>query len=682
MELSANESEIMGQSNNTVLKLLIALPLIGVASYYLSEKNYLLFHTLVELFSIVIAFTITTVSVYSFRVTKDKLVVMMGIAYFFVGGFDLLHTLAFKGMGVFSGNTANLATQLWIIARYIEALSILAIPFLLSKKVRYHYLLTTYILISSILLITLFHWDVFPTCAIPGQGLTPFKIVSEYIISGIFVFALFALKNRKHLIENQVYKYLVLAYSTTIVTELCFTLYVDPYGLFNMLGHILKIISFYFIYQAVVKTSILLPYMKLELALEVLKQEMEQRKREEEIRIKMEEEMLRASKLDSIATLAGGIAHDFNNLLTIISGQASLITAFADNPDRVKRGNSEILKAAGQATSLTQQLLTFSKGGEPIKETAIISEIIEESLGLALSGSNVRADFYYSPELKLVDVDIGQFKQVINNLVINASQAMPDGGTIKVSAENVLGTQREHNSHLTEGEYVKITIEDEGVGISPENLKKIFDPFFTTKNKGHGLGLASCFSIIKKHKGLMSVESKEGVGTTFYIYLPASQMKLKKRDPNLSRSISRKIGGKILVMDDEVAIRAIVSDMLIELGYQVDYAENGQEALGKYMEAASVNEPYETVILDLTIRGGMGGVETAEKILQDNTETNIILTSGYSDENLSIFPNPKIKYFLKKPYTYGDLAEVLNLVFNEQPIDNTENVNVEEKEIG
>lgn len=388
--------------------------------------------------------------------------------------------------------------------------------------------------------------------------------------------------------------------------------------------------------------------------------------------------MLRASKLDSIATLAGGIAHDFNNLLTIISGQASLITVYAHDPERVQRGNSEILKAASQATDLTQQLLTFSKGGEPVKETVIVSEIIEEALGLALSGSNVTSDFFYSPDLGLVDVDVGQFKQVINNLIINAYQAMPKGGTIKVSAENVLGSQKNHNSFLTEGEYVKISVKDQGIGISPENIERIFDPFFTTKENGHGLGLASCFSIIKKHDGFMSVKSGEGVGTTFYIYLPTSKNELGETSPKQYSPTLKTYSGKILVMDDDESIRKIVSDMLKELGYQVDFAENGQEALSKYKEAIN-KEPYDTVILDLTIPGGMGGSETAERILQDGSETKIILTSGYSSKDLSILPHPKIKHFLKKPYTYEDLGEVLNLIFSEQRSFNFDNVSVEQK---
>lgn len=636
-------------------------------STILSFYNYLLFHTIAELFSIVIAFMITTLAINSYSDGKSKFIVFLGVGYFFIGSFDLIHTLAFKGMGVFPNTSANLPTQLWIIARYIEAFTVLAVPFFLKRSPKTRYVILTYSVISIFLAFTLV-WGIFPDSFIEGQGLTPFKIISEYIISGILLISLLLFVKNKDLIEDPiVFRYIILAYATTIATELCFTLYVDVYGLLNMLGHVLKIISFYFIYLAVVKTNLELPYKKISETTSMLRLEMQRRQREESQRKKMEQELLKASKLDSIATLAGGIAHDFNNLLTIILGNASLAKYYAKDFPECLEKLVELEKACKQATGLTQQLLTFSKGGEPIKKTVAIDSILQETTSLALSGSNVLPSFDFSADLNLVDLDEDQFKQVVNNILINARQAMPNGGIITIKAENTVINSGIYSSLLSYGSYVKISIKDQGIGISKENVNKIFDPFFSTKEQGHGLGLSSAFSIIKKHQGYITVDSEEGVGTTFYIYLPASSKLVDSEycyKTNLSYFPQVGSGGKVLVMDDDSDIQEILTQMLGELGFEVDVAVNGTEAVQKYSSSYRIGSPYDLVILDLTIPGGVGGKEVAQKLLHIDKNIKLIFSSGYSNDKIKDL-KIKNKHFLKKPYTFEELNFVIESIAND-----------------
>jgi len=240
---------------------------------------------------------------------------------------------------------------------------------------------------------------------------------------------------------------------------------------------------------------------------------------------KLEQELIKADKLESIGILAGGIAHDFNNILTAILGNISLAEVHAKSEEKVVERLEKAKKACLRGRDLVQQLLTFSKGGEPIKKVTSIAKLIKESVNFALSGSNVKCEFSIPDDLWLVEIDEGQINQVINNLIINAVQAMPEGGIIEVSCENTIITEKD-NFPFKKGKYVKITIKDKGVGIPKEHLPKIFDPFFTTKEKGTGLGLATTYSIIKKHDGYIELKSEVGVGTTFYIYLPAKPLSI------------------------------------------------------------------------------------------------------------------------------------------------------------
>lgn len=345
--------------------------------------------------------------------------------------------------------------------------------------------------------------------------------------------------------------------------------------------------------------------------------------------LKLEEEILKASQLKSLGVLAGGIAHDFNNILTVIAGNTSIAkTRYYDRDDALELLD-EIETATSQARTLTQQLLTFSKGGVPVKETASIKEVIKESAMFVLRGSNVRCEFNIPDDLWTVDIDKGQINQVISNLIINADQAMPEGGVLRVSAENIevhLG----ESSALPARHRVSIAIEDQGIGIPEGYLEKIFDPYFTTKQQGHGLGLATSYSIIKRHGGDIQVESQVGIGTKFTICIPALVGHRMEESYQAVRPVPGQ--GNILIMDDEEQVRLTLGRMLVYLGYTVEYAVDGVEALERYVQGLISKKPFDAVIMDLTIPGQMGGKEAVWRLLAIDPGAKVIVTSGYSND--------------------------------------------------
>ncbi|UNC92700.1 PAS domain S-box protein [Candidatus Contubernalis alkaliaceticus] len=382
-------------------------------------------------------------------------------------------------------------------------------------------------------------------------------------------------------------------------------------------------------------------------------------------RKKMEEEFFKASKLESLGLLAGGIAHDFNNILSIILGNISLARLYQGQKEKMSQKLKEIEKATVMAKELTHQLHTFARGGEPLITTVSVEELVHDAASLILSGSNVRCQYSFPRNLYMVEVDQGQIKQVINNIIINALQAMPDGGTIYIWAENAVIEGRGHDSRvpLKNGPYVRVFIRDEGMGIPKEQRQKIFDPFFTTKEKGSGLGLATSYAIIKRHGGLISVDSEVGVGTTFYIYLPASTLKeegtqVEKDDNDISQR-----RGSVLVMDDEEMLREVIGEMLSLIGYEAVFARDGAEAVDLYQSYLGAGHIFDAVIIDLTIPGGMGGKQTIQKLLEIDPKVKAIVTSGYYDDPVvSNYKEYGFKGFVLKPYIIEDLAEVLDQV--------------------
>ena len=378
---------------------------------------------------------------------------------------------------------------------------------------------------------------------------------------------------------------------------------------------------------------------------------------------RMREDALKAQKLESLGLLAGGIAHDFNNILTAILGNINLAKMNATPGDRVFERLAEAERGTRRAESLTQQLLTFSKGGAPIKKSGPIVSLLKECAEFSLRGSNVKLKFSIPEDLWPVEVDEGQISQVINNLVINADQAMPDGGLVRITAENtVVGP--EHGLPLTNGKFVKVSIADAGIGIPQEFIQRIFDPYFTTKQKGSGLGLATSYSIVKAHSGLITVESKLSAGATFHVYLPASEKEIKERQ-RTGRS-TLQVKGKVLIVDDENMVRSVAQEMLQHMGYEVEGARDGKEAIQLYKDSLKSSNPFSAVVMDLTIPGGMGGRETIKELLLLDPHVKAVVSSGYSnDPVMGQFESYGFKGVVCKPYDVEELHAVLCKVINQ-----------------
>jgi PAS domain S-box-containing protein len=380
-------------------------------------------------------------------------------------------------------------------------------------------------------------------------------------------------------------------------------------------------------------------------------------------RRRIDEERLRASKLESVGLLAGGIAHDFNNVLTAILGNVSLAKLSLPMEGKVSSHLLDVEKACLRAKDLTQRLLTFAKGGAPVKKGTALADLVRESTRFALSGSNVRCEYVLPEGLWPVEVDEGQMSQVLHNLVINAHQAMPTGGCLTIAVENVEVGPRDGAGSLPlcPGPYLMLRLTDEGIGIAPEHLSKVFDPYFTTKQEGSGLGLATAYSVVRNHEGYMTVESELGKGTTFYLYLPASPgLSLAKSPPPSTAWTGQ---GRILVMDDEELIRRLLDQTLRQLGYEVECVRDGTEAIERYRHAQVSGRPFDVVLMDLTIPGGMGGQEAVRRLHTLDPAVKAVVLSGYSnDPVMADYRRYGFSEQLAKPYTVQQLSETLHLV--------------------
>ncbi len=380
---------------------------------------------------------------------------------------------------------------------------------------------------------------------------------------------------------------------------------------------------------------------------------------------KMEQEVLRARQLESIGVLAGGIAHDFNNLLTAILGNISLSKLYVEEGGKVHQKLSDAEKATLRARDLTQQLLTFSRGGAPVKKTTAIADTIRDSVAFSLSGSRATCCFDIAEDLWPVAVDEGQISQVINNLIINAEQAMPHGGVIEVACCNTR-VSAEDGLPLSDGRYIVVAIHDQGTGIPADVLPHIFEPYFSTKETGKGLGLATVYSIIKNHDGHISVSSKPEGGTTFSLYLPAAAgvtPAAESREPGAPGEAELTAKGRVLVMDDEANIREVAGEMLQFIGFSAAYARDGEEAVALYRGAQEAGEPFVAVIMDLTIPGGMGGGEALRHLLALDPQVRAIVSSGYSnDPILANYKSYGFSGIVSKPYKLDDLRKTLTEV--------------------
>ncbi|MBV9657946.1 MAG: response regulator [Verrucomicrobia bacterium] len=391
------------------------------------------------------------------------------------------------------------------------------------------------------------------------------------------------------------------------------------------------------------------------------------------------EELQKAGRIESLGLLAGGIAHDFNNLLTSVLGNLSVARSSGGNypsphdaarpalPPAVVEAIDRAERACSRARELTNQLLTFAKGGDPVRKTVELPAPIEQAVHFALTGSSVRADIRFDADLATVEADEGQLVQVFHNLALNAAQAMAaEGGTLEVRGINARGHPGGASPPLPPGDYVVLTVRDHGCGISAEHMSKIFDPFFTTKANGTGLGLATTYSIIKKHDGAVIVESEPGVGTEFTIFLPANPAATAhaahETTPELPTARPAP-GLRVLFMDDDPDIRELIGAILALLGYEVTLTCDGAAAIKEYETALACGRRFAVVILDLTIPGGMGGKETVRRLREIDPKVRAVVSSGYSNDTVvSDFRQAGFVGMVAKPYRMEDLARVLNEV--------------------
>lgn len=381
-----------------------------------------------------------------------------------------------------------------------------------------------------------------------------------------------------------------------------------------------------------------------------------ERKLSEEEKRKLEARIQRNQNLESLGVLAGGIAHDFNNALAAILNNLCFSEELVQDGE-IKESLRDAIKACKNSIALTKQLLTFAKGGVPVKEIISLEGLLKDTTDFCLRGSNIRADFSINDPW-LVEVDIGQIGQVIQNLVINAKQAMPSGGTIHVDTENI----RDGDKY-----FVRIIISDSGTGIPQEYVNRIFDPYFTTKEMGSGLGLAIAYSIVHKHGGRIAVESTINHGTTFFVDIPAIHRHAEPEQPSPSNKSAP--SARILIMDDEVLIKRVLVRILEKAGHQVVCTQIGDEAIKVYQNSIQDNNPFDVILLDLTIPGGMGGKETGEEILRLNPNAKIIVSSGYSDDPvMGNFRTYGFVAALAKPYSFSELLELLaQILTNTEP---------------
>ena len=374
---------------------------------------------------------------------------------------------------------------------------------------------------------------------------------------------------------------------------------------------------------------------------------------------KMEEELMARERLETLGLMAGGIAHDFNNILTVISGNASLAKMIweGDEEAEILMLLDDIKTASLQATHLTSQLLTFSKGGAPMKQSLPVQELVMESARFALAGSGFKCTFSFAEDLWAIHVDREQMSQVIRHLVSNACQAMPRGGEIRLEVENLELT--EAGRSLEPGKYIRIAVIDQGHGIDEALVSKIFNPYYTTRESRQGMGLAVAESIVRRHGGAIAVKPNLEHGTTFEVYMPASSHLPNLKD--YTEEIAMRGQGRILVMDDEEYIRIILGRMLKKLGYEVHLACDGQEAIDNYTSKMNSTEPFDAVIMDLTIPGGMGGSETIQELLKIDPNVKAIVSSGYSsDPVMANYLEYGFCGVIPKPYEIYKLNKVLH----------------------
>ncbi|MEN6617203.1 MAG: MASE3 domain-containing protein [Syntrophorhabdus sp.] len=668
----------------------VAKVVLGVGSlvllYVISTYNYSLFHSLVDGVSIIIAACTFAVIWNSRRYVDNNYFLFTGIAFLFFAFFDSLHLLGNKDMGIFPGY-GNLGPTFYIASRYILSISLVIAPWFINRTVKISVVFSIYTLITAIVLATVLYWKIFPACIIEGKGLTLFKVISDYVVCLILGGALWLLVVNRRFFSPRVLRMIVYSIALSIATGLTFSLYIDPFGITNMIGHLFQIVSFYLVYRAFIETSLTEPqeilFRKLNRAQETLlktNDELEKRvegrtfelkaayeelKREIQERQRAEDHLRQAQKIEALGTLTGGIAHDFNNLLSAIIGFAEILEEDLPAGSLSREHATHIMGAGMRGRDLVKQLLTFSRKTEHEKKPLKLSSIIKESVKMlrASMPSTIAIDVNVENGSGYVLADPVQVQQVILNLCTNAYHAMREkGGSLSIElADITVEPGNDTMPPVDPGPYARVMVRDTGTGIPADIRDRIFDPFFTTKpaGEGTGLGLSVVMGIVKESHGHITVDSQPGKGTLFSVFfplaIPGSIDSTAKEEPAPS--------GKehILLVDDDPILLEMEKQLLRRLGYEVTCQQHSGEALGLVRENPNL---FDLVITDQTMPD-LTGIQLAKKILEINRALPIILCTGFSDTvDFESTKNAGIRKFIMKPVTKNEMAKTIRDVFH------------------
>lgn len=500
---------------------LLALVCLYLLSFFISKYNLMTFHSISELICVFLAWTILLFAINTHQYSQNNFILFLGIAYAFVGAITILHVLAQGEMDVFAMDSEGpgLSIQFLTTANFVEAASIMAAPVFLQKPVPLKKISLFYFAGLTLILLSIFYWQVFPDCHIPGHGPTPFKLYADLLIMAMVLTALAMIfLNRDKFSSIMVFRRLSLAYSATMASLLLFFLGRNS-EFVSMTGQYMKFLSFYCIYRALIQSNLNLPYQQLSQVNARLQEEVSQREAAEAKRSRYEQELSKLSRLNSLAIMAGGLAHDFKNVLTIICGNAGL-ARIQNDTEKIRNALAQIESAARQGTEMANDLLSLTRDGKIKRKAFELSNLVRETVEMTLSGTSVKFSLKIQEgQDYTVFADSCQIRQVVNNISLNAVQAMPGGGRLSVKLRQ--GPLKE-DLPIPQGNYISIDFIDQGTGIAEEAIENIFDPFFTTREEGHGLGLATSFAIVRNHGGYITVHSRLGTGATFTIYLPTA----------------------------------------------------------------------------------------------------------------------------------------------------------------
>lgn len=728
----------------------------------ISHYNFLLFHTLAELLTVIVGILMFVIASYTNTFSHQRLLTYLAAGYFWVAGMDLIHTLTYKGMGIFHTNVAEHATQFWISSRYMEAILLFSAPLVITychPKIRWAFIAFGVIAIS-VLLSIMSHY--FPSTYVEGVGLTDFKIVSEYIICLILLAALFNFYKYQEVLPDGLFPFISLSIIFTILAELAFTSYISVYGPANIVGHILKLLSFWLIFYSVIRSSLHQPYKKIALSEKRFKNIVESmsdlvwevdikgrytycsakmasvlgyRSNEligktffdfmsnqesarvsaifskasaEKVKIQnldiiklhkngheifllksgspilnhdgkllgyqgvdtdltsqkaLEDQFQQAQKMEALGTLVGGIAHDFNNMLAGMTGNLYLAKKKSTDTDVINKLTS-VEELSFRASEMIQQLLLFARKGNIAMKRFNLTTFVKEIIKMVqvTVPENISFKINTCQEDLFIEGNATQIQQVLMNLIKNAKDALENMGdpyiSLTIESFKADASFKEKYPNIQTASFAKITVEDNGKGISQDALKHIFEPFFTTKKigVGTGLGLAMSYGVIKDHNGFIDVKSYPDQGTSFDVYLPLHHDATQNTESETIQSPTRGNGETILLVDDDSGVRISNKDILESLNYKILEASNGLEAVNLVTDNA---HNISLIIMDV-VMPKLGGVAAMQEINKIRPDIKVIFCTGYDKtEGLTELSSSEVSSVISKPYDVTSFSDII-----------------------